>query len=499
MPEIWSLSLTASGVGASAIALDASYRTHFVPLSHSPCAAAALFEAIAQSFEFLFSSGSKPEVITILSEENSVFVNKAGEARTPVYFSSPLTIPRSEIPEVFGVDAVLGTIYRNSVLRRLQRQMPQLGQSEPLGITTATGLLVHALCGTQADALAPLGTSVPYPYDDVMAYRALGTSAALSAKVVRHGRPVALINDIESLNAKSAPIGPWRDKLLGVPLFLSGHASAGVAYASAANPLSWSATLGWQATAQWTASATSLAKYEITIKDKIGEQNSEPPQTNEQNSLNFAEERTRDEWTATLASKLSLNERVGCRRDDHVFGLQTPRYDSTIVRASHELIQKTLLSQSDANDLVAHDILSQSPIGSAGLHLWPQNDVISMTGMTHAHNHAHLVRAVFESQGYQLRAWRDQTGLNGLGPLRVSFDAPWDLSCAQNLCDLLGELIIVIDEPVATLSALGGAIALMRDLDLAQAAPHVPALQLSPGEAARRYQQHYTVHQAVST
>lgn len=486
MTSIWTISITSTGVGACALSPDANYQTHFEPLAHHPCPASDLFQAVDLALTALSQASPQPSALALLSEETACFVDATGQPRTPIYFASPLAMPRRDVPTIYAESPELFGLYRNSILRRLQQTQPELGIQTPLGITTASGLIMKALTDVHVDALAPLGLTT-WPLGDEMDFRALGVIEPLCVRLVRHSRMVTTIRpDILSI---SEVLSPWLNKLANIPVFLMGHTAAGTAYASAANPLSWSATLGWHARVQWTASSSALSKYEISIKDHVIESDASTQ----------TDEKTRDEWTRILADKLKCQVVPGVRRSDSAFICSTPSYRTSFVEAS--LIQAQAYFEQNRSEApwFAEDVLSLSAVGSSGLHLWPSSTGLSMTGLQASHAETHLIRAVFESQAYALRTWRAQTELEGLGPLRVTLGAPWDISCAQILCDALNSTIFVIDEQPASLSALGGAIALMRDLTNGEStiSPHLSAWQLNPTESAAIYEQHYMLHTLV--
>lgn len=511
MAEIWSLCLTASGVGACALTLDASHRTCHETLpqtrtlqtfAYSPD---ALFKSLANCFDFLGSSGERPLVICFCSDRSACLVDRRGEPVSPIMTELPLTIPRRDVPQLFADDAHLFSAYRSSLLRRLQLSLPLLGQESPLGLSSAAALVIRALTGAHADIEPPLGAPATYPWpgnDNArdMLFKAMGVKQELSSLRARAGRPLSNVTALEPIPHFALPIDDWRSKLAGTPVFHMGAREACAAYACAADPLSWACSLGWIASAQWTASSTACSAYEIIVKDHHDADQLNPGQRDEQNHK--TQELTRDEWTRHISENIDLNIVPGARRNDSGYLLKTTSYRTCVLDSALTHIKSSFDAAQCDSPWFAEDMLALVPVGSQGLHILNTANGLQFVGLTSAHSDAHLIRATFESQAYAIRSWRDQTAIDGLGPIRATFSQPWDISCAQVLCDIIAAPIFVIDEDEAALAALGAAVALARDLDISSpnAAPHVTAWQLTPSsQTATLYHTHARIHSRIQS
>ncbi len=560
MSQIWSISLTASSVGACALALNADFRAHHEQLETDAtipfaCSAQSLFSALERCFQFLAQDGELPLLICLCSCTTACIVDKYGCPLTPIYSELPLTIPRRDVPSIFVDDPALFATYRTSLLRRLQQSSPLLGQTSAVGLSTAAALVIRALTGAHLDVHTPLGTLESYPWtsheaERLMLFKALGVSEPLSCRRARAGSIIATISKDEIIHEYAAPITKWCTKLSGIPVMHMGSVAAASAYASAANPLSWACTLGWTASAQWTASKSAFSAYEILVQDKPAT-NSDPPtiqthqpkvderggsgvfadrqidaqgetspsqikkhppydrpseatqdasQHTDQKDKPAPTERTRDDWTHMLIQKLETQTEPGARRNDACAIIQTPSYQTCILQNALKTLQNAFDHHADDAPWFAEDMLARAPVGSQGLHFLPLKTDIALFGLTNAHTEAHIVRAAFESQAYAIQRWRRQTEIRGLGPIRAIFSAPWDLSCAQILCDILGEPIIVIDAHEAEHAALGAAVAAARDYEILpkSASPHLTAWQLEPDtRVASVYDTHARIHAAL--
>jgi len=395
-----------------------------------------------------------------------------------------------------------------------------------------------------------------------MLFKALGVSEHLSCRRARAGRVIAPISDADYLIAPALSLDPWRTKLNGIPLMHMGSNLAASAYASAANPLSWACSLGWHASAQWTASKSAFSNYQIVVNDNpqrsandklhtqpandelqnqyitnsatregsgvfadrqidaqgdtspsqntdqnlyntnnnINSQNADAPNCNINPHSNI-KELSRDDWTHLLTQKLNLQTELGARRSDACAVLQTPSYQIRILENALTNLRTAFDHSTNPAPWFAEDLLALAPVGSYGLHFLPLQTDITVFGLTNAHTDAHIVRAAFESQAYAIKQWRQQTEIQGLGPIRAVFSEPWDISCAQILCDIIGEPILVIDAQDAAHAALGAAVAAGRDLDILSksASPHLTAWQLEPAApAASVYDSHARIHAALT-
>ena len=499
--EIWSLSITSGGIGAVAMSLDAHYRAFFEPVdTKEPLLwsdAACFYRTVATLLDALGDHGGLPLAICLSSCPTACFVDRRGQARGPIYLDSPYPMPRRDVPACFSDDPELFSIYRNSLMRRLHNISPGT-DAQSLGLSTAAGCLIRALTGTHVDVSTPIGTPDAYPWayheHREMYFRALGVHASDSVGRVRAGHAIATVSEAEPLLDEAMPLEAWRHRLMGIPIYHTGSATASAAYATAADPLSWSCVFGWSASAHWTASGTACSAYEITVSDS----SSATPDA----SLSEAstKDRSRDAWTCHLSTVLPLHSIYGARRHDLAYGLRTPSYRIFPVTASFAQTHDRFVSLSGIKPRFAEDLLSLAPTGSAGLHLWPGDDTIHMAGCRASHSAAHYLRATLESMAYTIKAWRDMTGVEGLGPVRALFEPPWDISCAQIISDILNTTVITPDLNFATAAAIGSAIALLRDLKIAEpdARPHLDAYEVTPSPSAVIYAAHAQIHALLS-
>lgn len=500
--EIWALSITSSGIGVTAMSLDAHYRAYFEPwASTDPIAlttAQTFYNTLNTLFEQLGQNADPPLAICLSACTTAGFVDKYGQLMSPIYLETPTPMPRRDVPECFADDPTLFAVYRNSLMRRLQNVSPTTWPDD-IGLSTAAGCLIRALTGAHLDAMVPLGTPDAYPwaYHELreMYFRALGVNAQNSVSRTRAGYAVAMVSEVEPLPRDAAILEAWRHKLVGIPIFHTGTATAAAAYACAADPLSWSCVFGWQTSAHWTASHSACAAYEISIQDAKTDtdiKNSTPD--DDTHAL------TRDEWTRYLSNILPLEAEYGARRNDLAYGMTSPSYRTYPLRLAEQQTRELFTQLSQTPPRFAEDLLTLAPLGSAGLHIWPANDAIQIAGIQPAHTPAHFFRATFESQAYAIRAWREMTHLDGLGPIRAAFEPPWDISCAQILSDILETTVITPDVNYATLAAIGTAIALMRDLNITtpDAKPHLDAYEIHPSQSANYYRAHAQIHALLS-
>lgn len=500
--EIWSFSMTSGGIGATAMSLDAHYRAYFEPLaSDDPIRwteASAFYAALARLFEKLGQNPSLPLAICVTACPTACFVDASGRLQSPFYLDTPTPMPRRDVPACFADEPTLFSAYRNSLMRRLQ-SMSLVSEASPVGLSTAAGCFIRAMTGAHLDALTPVGTPDAYPwaYHELhdMYFHALGVDPTHSVARTRAGYAIATISEMDPLPKDAVALDAWRHKLVGIPIFHTGTATAAAAYACAADPLSWSCTFGWSACAHWTASATACAAYEITVKDA---DSAEAPAASVQEDA--PKELSRDDWTRYLSEVLPLDTEPGSRRNDRAYGMKTPSYHIFPISAALEQARRQFTQLSHIEPRFAEDLLSLAPVGSAGLHLWPSHDTLHIAGAMPAHTPAHYLRASLESMAYTIKAWRDQTQLNGLGPIRALFEPPWDISCAQILSDILETTVITPDLNFATTAAIGAAISLMRDLNITapEAKPHIDAYEVTPSQSAVIYQAHARIHAFLS-
>ena len=501
--EIWSFSLTSGGIGATAMSLDAHYRAYFEPLaSDDPLTlttSEAFYHALASLFEKRGQNAGLPLAICLTACPTACFVDQYGQCQSPIYLDTPTPMPRRDVPACFADEPSLFAAYRNSLMRRLQNLSPTSSE-KALGLSSASGCFIRTMTGVHLDALTPVGTPDAYPwaYHDLheMYFRALGVNSALSVARTRASYAIATISEVEPLPSDAAPLEAWRHKLVGIPIFHTGTATAAAAYATATDPLSWSCVFGWSASAHWTASATACAAYEITVKDAPASD-----ETKDDTSTNDApKELSRDEWTRYLSEVLPLTAEYGARRNDRAYGMKTPSYRIFPITTALAQTRQQFMQMSHIEPRFAEDLLSLAPVGSAGLHIWPRHDTLQIAGLMAAHTPAHYLRASFESMAYTIKSWRDLTQLGGLGPIRALFEPPWDISCAQILSDILETTVITPDLNFATTAAIGSAIALMRDLNITtpNAKPHIDAYEVTPSQSTVIYQAHAKIHTILS-
>jgi hypothetical protein len=363
----------------------------------------------------------------------------------------------------------------------------------------------------------PRGVSPNYPELETDIFSAAGIRADWSVQRVRCGMPFARISpDIAThLGYASAP---ELARLAGIPVFHMGASDSARAYASAADPLSWSVTVGNQLRAHWTAGIGAISGYDIQIVDHhedtpddhsddiadIHDSANDAPQNNAQtNNIDKTaqgpipaedarvpdEPLTRDDWTRLINESLPLKCWPGPGKNLCGYGIVSAPLHSPI-------ISQMVSACSPQDGIVPFEQLSAAPLGSGGLHVFPQNDDIHLIGLTDAHEPPHIVRAMFEGMLYTLRDW--QSDLENPGPVRLILDKPWPPETVQWAADILNLPVFWIDDSKESLAAMGAALALIRDLDLpVTGKPKLSASIIEPQPRAAAYQTHYQVHCAL--
>jgi|GEM_PF-5569142 len=481
MVSVCSIALTREGVGVCLVGEGARHevftrswqaaRWHGVVSLGVADVISTLAEVLGEVLE---AGWGVPLALALVSpdDETSCFVDETQSPQTSVLCGLPLEMPLREVPEHFRGEPWLSSVYRGSVLRRLQQAEAALGVMQRLGISSLGGLICRRLTGCHVDACVPEGVGEGYPHygDEAVceeAFRALGVDASKSVGRVRACYPVGKV----SFRAGSA--GDALDGVCevwaGVPVYHMGSGEASMAYALASNPLSWACVLGWDLRASWCAGGTALAKYEICVDGAEGE---------------APVEATRDDWTHYLSHRFGgLRTFPGPRRGWRGYGLRHPSFRNALIE--HAVTS----SLESGSSFVA-------PLGSGGLHFWQSPLGTEMAGMMAAHGAAHVCRAVFESHCYALRYWREVTGISGLGPVRLVVSPPWSLSAAQCVSDILNAQVFVSEWCESGLAALGASTALCRELEIFDDAthPHVDAFVIDPQVRARYYEVHYGIH-----
>jgi len=424
--------------------------------------------------EVLAAGWGVPLALALVSpdDETSCFVDEMQSPQTSVLCGLPLEMPLREVPAYFREEPWLSSVYRGSVLRRLQQTEAALGVTQRLGISSLGGLICHRLTGCHVDVCVPGGVGGGYPHygDGAVteeAFRALGVDADKSVGRVRACYPVGkvAVSASRTGDALDGVCEAW----VGVPVYHMGSEEASMSYALASNPLSWACVLGWDLRASWCAGGTALGGYEICVD---GVEREAPV------------EATRDDWTHYLSQRFGgLRTFPGPRRGWLGYGLRHPSFRNA-------LIEHAVTSCLEGGSSFV------APLGSGGLHFWQSPLGIEAAGMMAAHGAAHVYRAVFESHCYALRYWREMTGISGLGPVRLVVGSPWSLSAAQWVSDILNAQVFVFEWQESGLAALGASTALSRELEIFDDAthPHVAAFVIEPKVRARYYEVHYDIH-----
>ncbi len=487
MPEIWSLTLTTEGISACSLnpAMESRQYSQPWPLIRKygvQCVDSAVVLRMTARALHEISQGRSGEVkgIALLTPEleTAVFVDSKSNPASPVFIESPLTIPKSGIPEKYAEMPETSKVYRNSVLRRLQQFEPTFGMNGIYGIWSLGALVMHGLCGNALDACSPRGMKIDDIPDDMdeMIWQAMGINHALSSRRVRPGVAAARISG-NCLAMLPADDFPELFDLAGTPVFCMGTGNGAASYAMAANALSWAVTVGTRLSARWNAGNTALSAYEIQIIDTPAEAPTEP------------KEMTSNEWTQSFDAQMPLNTEPGPGKTLTTYGYSTEPFCSPILMHSIQ----ALLDQETGR--IAMKALKSAPVGSCGLRCIFGAYGWQITGLHSAHEPAQLARALFEGMLFELRAWRETVCNHGLAPVRICIEKPWPTECAQWAADILGESIYYIDDTEGNLASFGGALALMRSLGIdLTAKPRLQANVLEPSGRCESYQPHYAIH-----
>lgn len=501
MLEIWSIALTREGIAACAMTPEMKTRTFHASWPESEdsnictVAHAAVRRLVARACHELLAGTADdlPLAIGLCApdEETAVFIDRFGVCQTPVYWDMPLTVPKCAIPDKYA-SAELASVYRNSVLRRLQQQHPLLGDNQSFGVLSVGALTAQWLTGHAVSATLPLGVPLRFPVFESenreRLYAAMGIHPQYSMKPARCGHVFARISPdiVENLAALDMP---ELAELAGIPVFDLGACEAARAYACAANPLSWAACVGWQTQVHWTASVTALAEFEIQIIEK-----SEKPSNTthpDDEIVRRPEEMSADDWTMLWSRHLNMAIHAGPRQSLASYGCKLHSLQASWLCTAF----KSLISN---HGRIPFASLKKAPLGSAGLHIWHDDNGWNITGLQAAHTPAHLARACFEGQIYAIRQWRESLDYPVCGPLRLMLSAPWPPECAQWAADILNAPVIYIENTSQEQAAFGAAIALIRDLEMqTDAKPRLEAVIIEPQERAAYYTTHYQIHRQL--
>ncbi|MBQ9243376.1 MAG: hypothetical protein IJ165_09150 [Proteobacteria bacterium] len=496
MPEIWTISLTTHGLGACALSTTGKHRTFSASWPESRAyglhgiASEAVRRLIAHALETLRSQATElPLAIGLCSpdRETAAFADKNREFLTPFLTDAPIELPRRDVPDKFAGDASLVQAYRQSVLRGIQVQSPTLGITEPLGLLSMGAAAALWLTGNPACTCLPLCVPDHFPaFEDLSQeafFSALGVHPELSMKRARCGHLVGKIAPDMPGRLRATDI-PGLAGLSGIPVFDMGSANAGRAYASAANPLSWSAELGTEMRAHWTSGVSALAKYELTVNDT--------PDAKTEASGNDTDDMTADDWTRAWHETMPLSVEPGPGTALACYGISLRSVRSRLFEHACERLY------TPGTPVLDFKALKHAPLGSHGLHTLFGADGCQIVGLRNAHDDCDLARSAFEGMCYALRERRERLEHGADGPVRLLLEAPWPQACAQWAADILNADVYVITEESSVMSAFGICLALMRMLGLPPAErPSMQATIVEPGQRSAYYSRHYQVHCAL--
>lgn len=493
MPEIWTISLTATGIGACALDTDGQRRSFSAPwppfIKHNIRAIEpeAPRRLIAHALEALqVKARALPLAIGISSpdRETAAFMDAHGDMQLPIFTDPPIVVPRRDVPDKYECDGALVTAYRQSVLRGLQTLDPGLAVNTHLGLYSLGAVAARWLTGSPASSSLPLGVPEHFPaFENMpqdMFFSALGVSRDLSMKRARCGHLVGKIRSdiVQSLRAFDMP---ELSELAGIPVFDMGSSNAGRAYASAADPFSWSVTLGTDLRAHWTAGVTALSAYELTVRDQ--------PDAQQDTNAPEIKEMTADEWTRAWHDVLPLSVEPGPGAERACFGFTLPSIRASLFAHAFEKLGVSATVPLDIKTL------QQSPVGSHGLHVIFDQQYARIVGLCAAHDDCDLARAAFEGMCYALKAYRERLDHGADGPIRLILEQPWPQACAQWVADILDAKAYLIAEDEAALAAFGICLALMRLLEIPLAErPAMQATIIEPGTRCAYYARHYRIH-----
>ena len=497
--NIWSIALTKHGIGtcihdANKMSFGANYPwvvadvpgIHAIPVDRIKARIAQALADLCQNAQ------STPLAIAICSEDEAtaVLLDASQNPVTPVYEEMPHSMPRADIPEKYASSPKLAQFYRDSVLRRLQQTNPSLGLHEPLGLYSLGALVALWLSGHGVSSCMPMGVPPQFPLFDEdsrgVCMDAIGIKPSLCMERARCGHVFAKISPWLCQNLEIDENDELK-KLAGIPIFDLGDCCGACAYASAADPLSWQATIGFELSAYWTASVSALSQYEIQIVDK-----SKNSEQNQEDTPKKLEDLSANDWTQILSNYLRFEIHPGPGSSLAAYGCHCPSsYSEWIGRLL------ALLPKDENGRFEFEDVLCKSPLGSHGLHFVYAQTGWQILGMTAAHSKEDFVRALFEGMCYQLRQWREKIPTSQIGPVRLVLEDPWPDVCAQWVADMLESPVYLINYHREVLAAQGAAIVLLRVLDI-PTKPSIQATILEPQERSAHYRKHYQVHCALT-
>lgn len=494
MPEIWTISLTTTGIGACALSTEGPRRSFSAswPVSRAYGVRAIEPEAIRRMLahalaDLKANTESLPLAIGLCSPdgETAAFADENREFQTPFLADPQIVVPRRDVPDKYEIAPALVQAYRTSILRGIQIQAPTLGISKPLGLFSLGAAAALWLTENPASSCMPLGVPDHFPiFDDEtreMFFSALGIQPQLTMKRARCGHLVGKISP-DILDFLRAPDMPELAELASIPVFDMGSSNAGRAYASAADPLSWSVEIGTDLRANWTSGITALAAYELSIQDNPGVSSAPEPQ-----------EMTSNDWTRAYHEVMPLTVEPGPNAELACYGLAFRSIRSSLfANAFTHLL-------TPGSEVIDFKELQKSPLGSHGLHTVFEADRCQIIGLCSAHNDHDLVRSAFEGMVYALKERRERLAQGANGPIRLVLEAPWPQECAQWAADILNTDVYIIAESAASLSAFGICLALMRMLELPLAQrPAMQATIVEPGQRSAYYARHYQLHCMLS-
>lgn len=491
--DIWSIAITEDGIGACLLHADFSRQCLFLPWTLRRANAAWIIspeEVLSYLAEIFkkFSEISLPQFIALATPHAStaILVDEHGSPFGDIYLSSPPAIPRSHVPERFAEDDLCG-VFRQSIIRRLQYQNPNFSNIHAMGVWSLGAFVCHILTGLSADTSPALGMPQCHDVPAQEFYNALGGYRELCHHYIRPSGDIPIGSLTKGIRYRlHCPHCHALDALSGIAVFHAGSSLASFAYAACADSLSWAVSMGFHSSALWTAGKSALHLYEILLKEDKNIDNSALP-TKEQHFSN-------NDWTSIWNEIQQLETLPGPITALSGYGYLWPDSHLWMVDAALQTIKK----DQNTPDIIDFETLRHAALGSRGLHWIQQTNGYQCIGMQPFHDASHYLRALLESQFYDIREKREYAAQTITAPIRMAFSAPWPKQCAQWAADILKTPIMLIDANSTTCAAIGTAIATFREIFKdCQIRASLQADIITPSKSSSYYDMHYQIHKAL--
>ncbi|MFA5623945.1 MAG: hypothetical protein WC966_02660 [Bradymonadales bacterium] len=411
--------------------------------------------------------------ITLSSPQRETAVLRGGKEQyfSPILFDAPLKLAASELPAHYQ-NLGLGSVYAESLLRRIRSIEPEFALNMKVGIAGVGALVAEHLTGRFTDFCRSFG--MPFggdPEHKDIINEALGIDENLSQEYILQGSLIGYLRP-ELCEA-------W--KLGKIAVYAGGDAKCAALYATTANPVAWGLSMGWRPYLGWMASREAFATYSLRIAEAGLGSSKESLESWVEN----AEEHSRDEWAALILANFSEEYSI----------INGPSQSLSSFIHQWAPLHTSFFTQFSQLDTARVEEF-KAPVGSRGLRIVPKTEHLQVIGLSAGHSAECFWRALFEACFLETRRLREQLGIRAAAPPRLVLEEPWSLELASVACDILAEPLIVIPYAASTLSAIGSALVLARQLNLLKqdAGPKIESIYLEPSARAAAYQPHFEVH-----